>query len=323
MGWSTSVARRVLIESDGSGTGLFVYSGPPGSGDLIASIAAEGGTDSDGNAYDRIISVYAQQGSAFPGQITLTNSPSTGAPYVVFVANTHGEYSAANIQEQVSNPNQANEILSLFMVGPSSTNTPDYYAALALVSAPANGTTPYGALQMVNGSSNQNVLEWFHNQITFFEGSYLYTDGLHLLTKLWGNGGVVTVGDELLAVKGVAAAQPGSSPSTPETWHNLSLINSWSVRSGGYAARYRLTADNCVEVVGEISNSSISGTSQIATLPAGYTPTYNQDVPIGWSSTSGPTSSPTLFLSTSGNLTLFNLPSGTTLVQFSARFPLG
>ena len=120
----------------------------------------------------------------------------------------------------------------------------------------------------------------------------------------------------------VQAFTPGSSPATTEVWHSLTplLTNSWVVRTGGYYAQYRMSADNMIEISGEVTHASISGTSQLATaLPSGYWPAENHDgICYATATTSGAAA---LYLNTSGVLTLFNLPAGTVTVAFSCRYP--
>lgn len=118
------------------------------------------------------------------------------------------------------------------------------------------------------------------------------------------------------------ALTPGAAPETPETWHTLTplLINTWAVRAGGYYAQYRMSADNMIEVVGEVTHAAIAGTSQFANaLPAAYFPAENQDG-IGYA-TAGANGAVSVFYSTTGTLTFFNLPANTVTVAFSCRFP--
>lgn len=51
MGWTSAVARQVVIEGDTPSSGLFIYSGAPGHGDLAESAAAFNGVDPYGNSY--------------------------------------------------------------------------------------------------------------------------------------------------------------------------------------------------------------------------------------------------------------------------------
>jgi hypothetical protein len=51
VGWTSQVARQVIIEDSDAGDGLYVYSAPPAKGDLIASITNAPGDDQ----YDNVI----------------------------------------------------------------------------------------------------------------------------------------------------------------------------------------------------------------------------------------------------------------------------
>lgn len=120
----------------------------------------------------------------------------------------------------------------------------------------------------------------------------------------------------------VQAFTPGSAPATAEVWHSLTplLTNAWTVRGGGYYAQYRMSADNMIEIVGELVHAAINGTSQFATaLPSAYWPADNQDG-VGYAS-AGVSGAIAVFLSTSGTLTFFNLPANTVTVAFSIRVP--
>lgn len=119
----------------------------------------------------------------------------------------------------------------------------------------------------------------------------------------------------------VQAFTPGSSPETREVWHSIPLAGTWAVRTGGYVAMYRLSADNCIEVQGEVTHASTSGTVALSTaLPAAYFPAQNQDIMAYATATAS--GACTLFLSTTGILTFFGLPAGTVTVSFQGRFAL-
>lgn len=57
MGWQNDIFQVLIVEAGQTRSGLFVYSGLPASGNLIASVAAATGTDEFGNSYqDGIVS---------------------------------------------------------------------------------------------------------------------------------------------------------------------------------------------------------------------------------------------------------------------------
>jgi hypothetical protein len=64
MPWSNQAVSLVVIIAGGGFTGLFVYSGAPATGNLIASVAAVAGTDPYGNVYNAGVFSYAGGGEA-------------------------------------------------------------------------------------------------------------------------------------------------------------------------------------------------------------------------------------------------------------------
>lgn len=109
-------------------------------------------------------------------------------------------------------------------------------------------------------------------------------------------------------------------------WTGITLLNSWTNGGGTEVnAQYRLwQLNNSAEIIGNIVHASISGTSQIATLP--YTPSSTLRIGLdAWSATNAfatATVTPILQLTTAGVLNAVNLPSGTTNITFHAWFPL-
>jgi hypothetical protein len=65
MGWNNEVFSLLIVTAGGGFTGLFVYSPGPGAGNLIASVAAQSGTDPYGNAYNEGIVSYQPGDTAF------------------------------------------------------------------------------------------------------------------------------------------------------------------------------------------------------------------------------------------------------------------
>lgn len=111
-----------------------------------------------------------------------------------------------------------------------------------------------------------------------------------------------------------------------DTVHSMSslLTNGWSVRTGGYLADYYMKSQYVMHVDFELNHSATSGTSQLTNaLPQVYWPAHPQDAVIGWFGTAAAgAASPALGYNTAGVLTAFNLPTGTSLIQFAGDFPL-
>ena len=66
MTWGSNVFPLLIVTSSGGFTGLFVYSPAPGAGNLIASVAAQAGTDPFGNSYLAGVISYSP-GTSFAG----------------------------------------------------------------------------------------------------------------------------------------------------------------------------------------------------------------------------------------------------------------
>jgi hypothetical protein len=125
--------------------------------------------------------------------------------------------------------------------------------------------------------------------------------------------------------------QPGTGTSptnaaVAESWHNLSLASGWAITSGGYHAKYRLTAQGDVELSGRITSSSASAT--IATLPTGYyqTGSTSLSVPLALLSSTAVTAgqSPHIAISNSGVISVagYTMASGNAISLDGITFPV-
>ena len=122
-GWSSQavIATQVIIE--GSDDGLWVYSGIPASGNLIASIAASEGTDQYGNAYLAGFTSYVPGG----GVVNLDGAAIAFAPLVNDIAD------AGNISGEAG--------LGLLTINSGIANAADTPAQITLASAADSGTS--------------------------------------------------------------------------------------------------------------------------------------------------------------------------------------
>ena len=83
----------------------------------------------------------------------------------------------------------------------------------------------------------------------------------------------------------LSAITPGSVPAVTETWHSLDLTIDGNCTASGNGANgfwYRFRGDNEVELMWDISLTSVSGNPDIATLPVGYRPVVQQNIMSGW-----------------------------------------
>lgn len=92
-----------------------------------------------------------------------------------------------------------------------------------------------------------------------------------------------------------------------ETWHNMTLLNSWANTGGFVNARYRFVASPMVtvEVEGVLTSSSATS-AQFATLPPLYVPQNNVPVCAAGSNVNNGGLSPNVRCDTGGNLTMAN-----------------
>jgi hypothetical protein len=125
----------------------------------------------------------------------------------------------------------------------------------------------------------------------------------------------------------VTAIQPGSNPAVVEVQHSLSsyLVSAtWSVRGGGYLAQYYMLSNGRLHLDFELTASGLAGGNyQVTTaLPAGYRPTFKQDLPISWNSANAAGTNPPALAcgASNGIFTANNLPAATTVIMFSGNF---
>lgn len=150
---------------------------------------------------------------------------------------------------------------------------------------------------------------------------------------LTASGGVAVTGNVTAsgALNGATAAISGSATVgsagitvTAETWHAMTLVNSWTNFGGGFvAAQYRKVPSpaNSVEIVGTIGGGTANTT--ITTLPAGYRPTNSVRVLIY---AFGPSLSivgetPGMTIDSSGVVSIVGTTNAT-ILAFHATIPL-
>lgn len=119
----------------------------------------------------------------------------------------------------------------------------------------------------------------------------------------------------------VAAFEPGQAAgsATPETWHLLSLGAAYSNQSTDIRCSYRLTADNCVQIIGTI-NTTGAWTTALGTLPTGYRPSASAFVPCA---VFGPTTGSAYLTITTAGVINLSVPAAATALVISGFFPLG
>jgi len=135
-------------------------------------------------------------------------------------------------------------------------------------------------------------------------------------------GSLVITGTQVLGwnATGITAFQP----ITADTWHNMTLLNSWTLPNGNYYARYQLMPDGSVWIQGRISGGTTTAGTSIWTPPAGYAPTaaFAQKIPVMVENTTGAATAanPRVEITAAG-VVLENVASAT-VISFNGRYSL-
>jgi hypothetical protein len=179
MPWETVIAtvfqagNRVVI----NGAGLFVYAGAPTTGNLLFSISNADGTDQYGNTYYATATLY--MGSEY---LNLDVVPGV-APQISMVTGAVSEDEPATLFSDISNKGAANESMTSWLIGPSSSYD-DLRALVQLNSSTANGATlANGVLALYSGNTqlsapvtwNENTGQWV--TMTSFLNGWTKTSG--------------------------------------------------------------------------------------------------------------------------------------------------
>jgi len=117
---------------------------------------------------------------------------------------------------------------------------------------------------------------------------------------------------------------PGST-TTAETWHNMTLLNSWANNGSFTASRYRFTPvgpAGSVEIMGVINANAATATT-FFTLPSGYIPATVGGFAAGANAGVAANAVANIRWDASGNLTVNNMtvPSASS-VLFAGSIPL-
>ena len=287
---ATNTQQRIVI--DGVRGAIFEYAAGGPTGALVSSWASKAGTDPYTNAYPQ--GFNAGPGSSF-----------TGTDYII---NSQGVffYSGA--------PALGNLILS---------NTP------------ASGTDAFGNAYLIGVTNYTPGTTYFAEQlyqasVLFYNatsgagpwtqvGSILCPGGASGMQFQSSPGGFTFGGGALLSVAGTA-----TSPTliTTDSWHNMTLLNSWANNASFVASRYKLMENKSVRVQGVI-NATAATNNTFFTLPLGYRPTSPSGAPVGVTAGAAAGIVPQLRWDTAGNLSISNLTVPvTSAIFFTQDIPL-
>lgn len=293
---------------------------------LIASVAAESGTDDYGNAFQSGFTVY--DGSSTYIQVHVNST--VGAPAIDMPTGAGSEAYHGSVYTNVGNKGEANEEINLWVVGPGSTDD-DKQAAIALTSSAKNGSTAAAGELIFFTPTETTVALWNGSGFTVNSGTL--TAGTTSLgstsVSSFTDTGNATV-DGTLTVDGAITATGGtqSSPTliTTDTWHDVTPATGFSLQSGE-PMQYRLRPDGDVEINGALTCSSgtAESTKTIFTLPSGYQPNRSCYFPIAVYPYTSANYGMTLYgtVNTSGAVSIvFPSTSTITAIIIGAQFPL-
>jgi hypothetical protein len=177
------------------------------------------------------------------------------------------------------------------------------------------------------GSTLANIGITVQDTTTPKVSANLQDDGL-IIEKFSGGGAppqIAVLDDTATAPFGGVQITPGGI--IQDTWHAMSpLSNSWVAAAPAPQYRAIASPQNTVEIIGNLTHTSISGNSVIFTLPSAYWPASNQRWAFGNSVATDVYASapaaPYVQVNPSGVVTIGNMPSGTTDVQFHCLISL-
>ncbi len=284
---------KTLLISASAGNGLFVYSGTPAPGDLIASIVGTTGTDPFGNPAQAVFNVGNQSGTgphvgiAANGNIFISNlagnnvvqiRPDPGVMLFYSGAPAHGNLVTAvaaaagadphannfgegvtvfdNVADVIAQLDGGTISYSSFAVGTQITVP----ALIDLIDAVANSASPGLELQSPGTGNTRAAL------------------------RLYGQSSDLT---SPAVIHAVNAGIVGDNVGFPETWHYVGAASglgtafgaAWGNAGGGFsnlAFRKLASPANEIEIQGTIATTGIAPNNNVFTLPAGYIPANSQ-----------------------------------------------
>lgn len=233
------IAYQLEIANSGA---ILMYSGTPGPGNLVISLAPSAGTDRHGNPYPEGLDISGALGS-----IQIQND-GTGT-----------------IQEVMTtgNPNTGGTVLRARAIGAGTAE----FDAFGILGPKTTSATTEDNIQMLITSNNLAGTGPASFTVTYVSGNGASSNTYLEVTYL---GVVIEAGS-------IAAVEPGTGtgalvPAVSETWHAATLGTGWANSSGYVPLEYRVTADGMIEIQGNIMSTSATPAGTIMTLPVGWRP---------------------------------------------------
>lgn len=296
--WTNQVQNTIIV--GGANAGVFVYSGTPASGNPPIFWATSATKDPFGNT----IPQSSTAGIASPGTFVAGN----------MIVNTSGIFTysgtpaANNLVTSVAPAAGTDAFGNQYVAGSASYSFQNVVASFA--TALNGGTTTWytaaaGTFGPWTSVATAKTVSVSPTGLTITgAGEAILTNGTASLSV----GTSVAPGSLVLsgAVAAINGAVPGS-PGVADSWHAMTLVNSWANTAGFTAAQYRAVASppNSVEIIGVIAATAATSTT-FFTLPAAYQPTNAQGFAVGVTANVPAGSSPQLRCSSAGVLTISN-----------------
>lgn len=285
--WSNTSTELVIIQAGGTFTGLFVYSPTIGADNLVASIAAQAGTDPYGNPYLQGVAVYTGEGA--DGNIFMQMDPSIGA-WVSgqMKSGAWDQNNAGSIQVLDADPGIGLQVASMTFQTPVNTAFLDGIAAIWSSGAGGKTTGDAAAPHMtVTDRLGTSPVD------TYQSGS---------LIKTTNNG-------------------------TAYTWQTPTPLGTgWALgpNSGTVLPlQYRLDPLDNLVFAGAVHTTSTTPATTLFTLPSGYRPSVTQRVVCVSNASGTPTVRMVEINSNGGVLIENNLTTASTDVYLNFSIPLG
>lgn len=285
--FSNAIFRGSVVISGANN--LLMYSGTPGSGDLVIALAPNAGSDAFGNVYAQGLTIGAAGGSQVV--IGLTG----GSPLIYFPTGRTAITNSSALQTITLGSGTA-AYDQLQILGAQDSTQLDAIDSAWASSSP-DGTQP------------AQILDFYHDP----SGGYHF----YRTCSFAGNA----------STGPTTAVQPGTgtsraNPAVAETWHTAGLGTGWGNNGTLRVLQYRMTPDGDVEVCGCVVTTSATPTAAIATLPVGYRPTNDTRI-LAAVQRGTPDVAISADIGTSGVITLLNTPTASSVgLYFSFRLPL-
>jgi len=298
---SPQIIKAQYVIVSGPGGGVFVYTGTPANGNPPIAWMGAGTTDPYGNP--------------LPSTTGIASSGTFSAGNTYISVNGTVTYSAAPAANNVLNstaPAQFTDASGNVILAGTT-----FYGKSGLTYYALNFTIGTGAGSVFGGSSvlytGADMTAW-----TLKTGFTLDPVGADMVAnQLW-------VRPFSGTVAAVAVSNPASL-SLVETWHDMTLLNGWTLGGGGFA-QYLLGNGNGVYVRGaNLIPGTTTGGTNVWTIPASYIPGIQTQGVLMYVevSTGAPvTDTPRFDATTGGQFQCFNVPGTTTRVGFNGHYSL-